>query len=457
MLSRYSSTLRGVSAVAASVLVAGFLIALTAASAGATVFPNAGAITIPTGPGQSTPYPSTISVSGLTGTIVDVNATLTGITHTYPDDIDILLVGPAGQKVVLMADTGGSTDITGVTLTFDDSAASSLPDATTISSGTYKPTIGATAGGFPDTVGFDGTAPAPSGPYSAALSAFNATAPNGTWSLFVYDDSAGDSGSISGGWSLDITTNAPTITSFTPTSGGAGTSVVITGTNFTGATAVTFGGAAATTFTVNSPTQITATVPQAAVTGPIAVTTPIGTGTSTTSFSVIKVTSFAPSSGKVGTSVVITGTLFTSATAVKFNGTSATSFTVNSATQITAAVPAGATTGPISVTSPIGTATSTAKFVVKHARTVTLTIGKKAVGGVSVNDGFAACASHVPVKLQHLQNGNWRTVGSATTTASGNYSIGLGNASGKYRALAPGRRLVSGDKCLKDVSPVVKS
>ena len=79
---------------------------------------------------------------------------------------------------------------------------------------------------------------------------------------------------------------APAVSSFTPTSGPSGTSVTITGSGFTGATAVNFNGAAATTFTVNSDTQITATVPTGAATGPVAVTTPAGTGTSTASFTV---------------------------------------------------------------------------------------------------------------------------------------------------------------------------
>jgi hypothetical protein len=78
--------------------------------------------------------------------------------------------------------------------------------------------------------------------------------------------------------------------------------------------------------------------------------------------------SFSPTSGSVGMPVVITGTNFTGATAVVFNGVAA-GFATNSATQITAIVPAMATTGPITVTAPGGTAQSAANFTVQVTAT----------------------------------------------------------------------------------------
>jgi uncharacterized repeat protein (TIGR03803 family) len=78
----------------------------------------------------------------------------------------------------------------------------------------------------------------------------------------------------------------PVILSFSPTSGAEGTPVIITGTSFTGATKVTFGGVRATTFSVDSDTQVTATVPAGAKTGKIQITTPGGTATSATNFTV---------------------------------------------------------------------------------------------------------------------------------------------------------------------------
>lgn len=161
-------------------------------------FTNPATITI-NDAAAATPYPSNISVAGITGNITKVTVTLTGLTHGYPNDVDVLLVSPAGQKVVLMAGTGSSFSISNVQLTFDDAATNNLPTTSQISSGTYKPTS-TIAPAFP--------APAPAGPYGGFLSGFNGSNPNGTWSLYVIDSSAGPPGSssISGGWSLKIDT-----------------------------------------------------------------------------------------------------------------------------------------------------------------------------------------------------------------------------------------------------------
>ncbi len=173
------------------------------------------------------------------------------------------------------------------------------------------------------------------------------------------------------GGNFTVTGPTPTITSFNPTSGSAGTAVTITGTNLSGATAVAFNGTSAT-FTIASPTQINTTVPAGAGTGPITVTSPDGTATSTSNFTIAgptpTITSFSPTSGGAGTAVTITGTNLSGATAVAFNGTSAT-FTVASPTQINTTVPAAAASGPITVTTPNGTATSTTNFTVAGAPT----------------------------------------------------------------------------------------
>jgi uncharacterized protein (TIGR03437 family) len=78
-----------------------------------------------------------------------------------------------------------------------------------------------------------------------------------------------------------------------------------------------------------------------------------------------EISGFSPGSGAAGASVGIGGLHFTGAASVKFNGVAA-NFVVNSDTSISAAVPSGATTGPITVTSPSGTATSSGSFTVTH-------------------------------------------------------------------------------------------
>ncbi len=148
------------------------------------------------------PYPSTINVSGMNGTVRNVTVTLTNLIHTWVSDVDVLLVGPGGQKVLIFSDVGDAFNATNRTVTLSDSAASALPESGSFANGTYKPTD------YTDTSpgGDNFPAPAPAGPYATAFSAFNLTAPNGTWKLFVFDDGPGDDGKFNGGWSLTVTT-----------------------------------------------------------------------------------------------------------------------------------------------------------------------------------------------------------------------------------------------------------
>jgi len=152
----------------------------------------------------------------------------------------------------------------------------------------------------------------------------------------------------------DLMQPAPELASLSPASGITGTKFIINGAYFNDATNVTLNGKAAK-FRLRSPNRIEATVPDRATTGKVAVTTSVGTATSqddyVVTFSVITLT---PGRGPVGTNVTLAGIGFGDVTSVKFNGTPA-AFTVLSPTAIRATVPAGATTGKVSATSPKGT------------------------------------------------------------------------------------------------------
>jgi uncharacterized repeat protein (TIGR03803 family) len=151
------------------------------------------------------------------------------------------------------------------------------------------------------------------------------------------------------------------------TSGKVGDTIGILGQKFTGTTAVFFNGvsAAFTLDTTYPDTYLTATVPSGATKGKVTVVTPAGTLTSSKVFRVVPIIlSFSPTSGKVGDSVVITGSGLTQASKVTFGGVKATTFTVNSDSKVTATVPIGAKTGKIAITTPGGTATSPGTFTV---------------------------------------------------------------------------------------------
>lgn len=155
--------------------------------------------------GAASPYPATRTISGATGIISDVNVSIDGIWHQHPDDLDLLLVGPEGQKVILMSDACGSFEVAAYGWAWDDEAAAPMPDGTSddlCNARFHRPT---------DYGSGDGAdiwpAPAPAGPYSTSLSAFDGTDPNGEWRLFVNDDAAGDTGFFTNRFQLQITTS----------------------------------------------------------------------------------------------------------------------------------------------------------------------------------------------------------------------------------------------------------
>ena len=205
-----------------------------------TAFANAANMTIPD-QGAADVYPSTINVTGLVGVIDTVTVVLTDVNHTFPADLDILLVGPGGAGVILMSDAGRGEDLVGANLTFFDAAAQDLPRLNPIVTGSYRPTDHVE--NLPDV--FSG---APGGPYGTQLSAFSGGAPNGDWSLYVVDDAGSDGGSIAGGWSVVIDTVVPVASS-------AGLSVSVT----TSSDAVAIGGNLIYTITVVNEGPATAT------------------------------------------------------------------------------------------------------------------------------------------------------------------------------------------------------
>lgn len=149
--------------------------------------------------GVASLYPATRTVSGQTGVITDVNVNLEGVWHQVPDDLDALLVGPQGQKVVLMSDACGSSEVTGVLWEWNDEALAPMPDSGVCPTDGYRPSdYQRGEDSWP--------APAPPGPYADTLSAFDLTDPNGEWRLFVYDDSFGGVGFFTERFGLGIST-----------------------------------------------------------------------------------------------------------------------------------------------------------------------------------------------------------------------------------------------------------
>ncbi|KAF1056971.1 MAG: hypothetical protein GAK34_00041 [Delftia tsuruhatensis] len=367
-------------------------------------------------------------------------------TYTVNSNTQITATAPAGSA--------GTVDVT-VTTVGGTSATSAADQFTYVPAPTVtsiSPTSGPTSGGTTVTItgtNFSGATAVTFGATAAtgftvnSATQITATAPAGTGTVDVRITTVGGTSATSAADQFTYVA-APTVTSVSPTAGptAGGTSVVITGTNLSGATAVTFGATAATGFTVNSATQITATAP-AGSPGTVDVRVTTTGGTSATGaadqFTYVAtptVTSISPTSGPQagGTTVVLTGTNFSGATAVTFGATAATGFTVNSATQITATAPAGsAGTVDVRVTTTGGTsATGAADQFTYVAITVTpATLAGTPKVGVSFSETLTASGGATPYTFA-MAGGSTLPTGlslspagviSGTPTAAGAFSF----------------------------------
>ena len=346
--------------------------------------------------------------SGLAGAAVTITGTNFGTTQgtstvkfdgttaavTSWSNTSIAVTVPSGAATGNVVVTVGTQASNGVSFTVTTPA----PTITTLNptSGAVGSSVvitgtnfGATQGA--STVKFNGTT-ATTTAWSAT--SITATVPTGatTGNVVVTVN-----GQASNGVAFTVSTPAPVITSLNPTSGLAGAAVTITGTNFgttQGTSTVKFDGTTAAV-TSWSNTSIAVTVPSGAATGNVVVT--VGTQASNgVSFTVTTpaptITTLNPTSGAVGSSVVITGTNFGAtqgASTVKFNGTTATT-TAWSATSITATVPTGATTGNVVVTVN-GQASNGVSFTVTSG-SITVSISPKRAG-LTVTQTLAVTAT----------------------------------------------------------------
>ena len=289
-----------------------------------------------------------------------------------------------------------------------------------------SPTSGPTAGG--NTVTITGTdLTSASAVHFGSASATNvtpvsatsvtATAPAGTGTVDVTVTTPNGTSAISVNDQYTYA-DAPTVTSLSPAAGktSGGNTVTINGTNLTGATAVKFGTTSATGLMAVSSTQITATAPAGTGTVHVTVTTPNGTSTTSASdqytyTDLPAVTGVAPNSGPAGggTSVTITGTNLTGASAVKFGVNSATGVNVVSSTQITATAPAGTGTVHVTVTTINGTSTTSASDQYTYVAAPT-------VASISPSQGPAAGGTLVTITGTNLTGATAVAFGTTSAT-----------------------------------------
>jgi len=169
--------------------------------------------------GTSDVYPSPINVAGGPAVIGSMRVTLYDLFYTVPDNIDALLIGPGGQRFIIMGDAGGAIPIPAnstVTLSLTDTGPGVLPNSAALTTGNFEPTNWETP-----VTNFPG--PAPAGPYNEPGSTgggtgtqtffgnYGLTNANGTWHLYIRDDAGtfaaapeAISGCFNGGWGIEF-------------------------------------------------------------------------------------------------------------------------------------------------------------------------------------------------------------------------------------------------------------
>ena len=169
--------------------------------------------------------------------------------------------------------------------------------------------------------------------------------------------------------------SVPEITSIEPAKASIGMNVTLVGKNLNTASSISFGTKAISTFISKSDIEINLAVPEGVSLGALDVTVTTEGGTSEkATFTVVgkpTISLLDPAIGPVGKVVQIAGTFFEEASLVKFGAGAATLFSIKNPTLIEATVPATATTGKVTVTTPGGDALSSSDYIVKDAPTIT--------------------------------------------------------------------------------------
>ncbi|MGI4760329.1 MAG: IPT/TIG domain-containing protein [Janthinobacterium lividum] len=419
----------------------------------------------------TTPAPTLVSfapASGLAGTTVTVTGTaLTGASavtlngtsvgsFTVVDAATLTFIVPANATSGLVAVTtpgGTATSASSFTVLLPNplpTLAGLTPGSVTAGTPAFPLTVTGTGFVTGSVVQLAGVALVTAYQSATQLTAqvpASAVAVAGSYGVTVASPAPG--GGTTAELALVVTLPVPTIASFTPGSGAAGTTVTVVGANFNGATALTLNGSPVTDFTVASPAVLSFVVPAGASSGLVAVITPGGTATSATAFTVIMpnpvpaIAVLSPASAVAGSSAItltVSGSGFTAGSVVSFNGT-ALQTTYTSATQLTAQVPAAAlaTAGSydVLVASPApggGTSAAATFTVTTPAPTLVSFAPAQGLAGTRVTVTGTNLTGASALTLNGVSIGSFTVVNAATLT----FVVPVGATSGLLAVTTPG-------------------